>query len=273
MTAYSLTRSSQRDYLDDHIRDVPTFRALLRAVECRLFEEAGPLTDPVLDLGCGDGHYATIAFSTPLLVGIDPEAAMVREAHQRGAYRHAIVASATEMPFPSAFFNSVIANCVVEHIPDIETVLSETARVLRPGGRFIFGVPSENFTRMLLVPKLLRAAGLEEAAQEYGNWFNAHSQHFHTDSPTVWLERLTRHGFKVEHHEYYISEEAHQLFDVLHYLSVPRLISRKLTGRWTAFENPASQALFNALLRPHYDQPPPAQGAYIFFHARKQARL
>ena len=77
---------------------------------------------------------------------------------------------------------------------------------------FVFGVPSENFTKMLLVPALLRRVGLEEAAQEYGNWFNAHSQHFHTDAPEVWVERLTRHGFKVEHHEYYIDEPAHQRF-------------------------------------------------------------
>ncbi|HEX8681292.1 MAG TPA: methyltransferase domain-containing protein [Ardenticatenaceae bacterium] len=269
-TLVSTTSASRRDYLDEHIRDVPVFRALLRAVECRLFEEAGPLPEPILDLGCGDGHFATVAFDKPLFAGIDPDEAMVREAKQRGAYDLPLVASATEMPFADGYFNSVVANCVVEHIPDIEGVLSETARVLRPGGRFVFGVPSENFADMLLGPTLLQRVGLDETARDYGDWFNSHSQHFHTDSPTVWFDRLTRHGFAVEHHEYYIAERAHQIFDVLHYASVPRLVSRKLTGRWTAFPNPVSQALYNALLRPYYNQSPPEKGAYIFFHARKQ---
>ena len=269
MVNYSVTSASRRDYLDEHIRDVPLFRALLRAVECRLFEEAGELPEPVLDLGCGDGHYASVAFNKPLFAGLDPDGEMVKLARTSGAYHYPMVASATEMPFAGGSFGSVIANCVVEHIPDIEAVLRETARVLRPGGRFVFGVPSENFANMLLGPTLLRQLGQEEAARAYGDWFNTHSQHFHTDSPEVWFERLTRHGFTVEHHEYYISEPAHQIFDVLHYLSVPRLISRKLTGRWTAFPNPLSQSFFNALLRPYYDQPAPARGAYIFFHTRK----
>lgn len=259
--------ASRRDYLGEHIRDVPTFRALLRAVECRLFEEAGPLPEPVLDLGCGDGHYATIAFDRPLAAGIDPDEPMVREAAARGAYRHTMVASATEMPFPDGTFGSVVANCVIEHIPDIEAVIRESARVLRPGGRFVFGVPSEHFADMLLGVSTLRKLGLASLAQRYADWFNHHSHHFHTDPVATWQDRLERHGFEMTHTEPYIDERAHQLFDVLHYLSVPRLISRKLTGRWTAFPNPLSQALFEALMRPFYDQPPPARGAYHFFHA------
>lgn len=262
--------ASRQDYLAEHIRSVPTFRALLRAVECRLFEEAGPLPAPVLDLGCGDGHYASVAFARPLFAGLDPDEQMVREARARGSYRWPMVASATEIPFPDNFFGSVIANCVIEHIPDVEAVMSETARVLRPGGRFVFGVPSQHFAEMLLGVSLLRELGLDSIGQAYGDWFNAHSQHFHTDSPSVWFDRLQRHGLRVEHHEYYISERAHQIFDLLHYASLPRLLSRKLTGRWTAFENPLSQTLFDALLRPYYRQAPPTPGAYIFFHARKR---
>lgn len=266
---YPAIEPARQDYLAEHIRSVPTFRALLRAVECRLFEEAGPLPGPVLDLGCGDGHYASVAFARSLFAGIDPDERMVREARERGAYHWPIVASATEIPFADNFFGSVIANCVIEHIPDVEAVLRETARVLQPGGRFVFGVPSEHFADMLLGVSLLGRLGLHGVAQAYGDWFNAHSQHFHTDAPAIWFDRLERHGFRVEHHEYYISERAHQVFDLLHYASVPRLLSRKLTGRWTAFENPVSQALFESLLRPFYNQPPPAPGAYSFFHARK----
>lgn len=267
----AVLRASGRDYLRVHIREVPPFRALLRAVECRLFEAAGPLPEPVLDLGCGDGHYASVCFDRPLLAGIDPDETEVRRAAASGAYRQALVASATEMPFATGAFRSVVANCVVEHIPDIESTLAEVARVLQPGGRFVFGVPSENFKEMLLGVSELRDAGLHALADAYGDWFNAHSQHFHTDPPDLWLGRLATHGFDVEHHEYYIDEPAHRLFDLLHYASVPRLVSRRLTGRWAAFDNPLSDRLYDALLRPHYDRNPPEKGAYLFFHARRQA--
>lgn len=261
--------TTRRDYLADHLRDVPAFRALLRGVECRLFEAAGDLEQPILDLGCGDGHFASMAFADPLFTGIDPDEAMVREAKERGVYRWPLVASATHMPFADARFATVVANCVVEHIPDIEAVMAETARVLKPGGRFIFGVPSHKFAEFLLGSTVLRAVGLSRLAEAYGAWFNSHSAHFTTDSSEQWLARLQRHGLEVEHWEYYMSAAGHRAFDVAHYLGVPRLVSRKLTGKWVAFPNPLSNALFTAWLRPYYEEGPPPVGAYIFFHVRK----
>ncbi|HBY95607.1 MAG: class I SAM-dependent methyltransferase [Ardenticatenaceae bacterium] len=264
--------TTRRDYLADHLRDVPAFRALLRGVECRLFEAAGELERPILDLGCGDGHFASMAFAEPLFTGIDPDEAMVREARDRGVYRWPLVADATRMPYADTSFATVVANCVVEHIPDIEAVMAETARVLKPGGRFLFGVPSHKFAEFLLGSTLLRALGVPSLAETYGAWFNTHSAHFTTDSPERWLARLCRHGFEVEHWEYYMSAAGHRAFDLAHYLGVPRLISRKLTGRWVAFQNPLTNALFVAWLRPYYEEGPPRVGAYIFFHARREGR-
>lgn len=262
---------AERDYLRDHLESVPPFRALLRGIECKLFAEAGPIENPVLDLGCGDGHFAQMAFGRPLFAGIDLDERMVREAAQRGVYRFPIVASATHMPFPDAFFKTVIANCVVEHIPDLEAVLRETFRVLQPGGRFIFGVPSHRFADMLLGSTLFNRLGLSTLAQAYGNWFNWHSAHFHIYDPQTWQDLLTMHGFEVEHWEYYMTPEGLKAFDIGHYLGVPRLISRILTGKWVAFPNPISTALFDAWLRPHYEARPRHEGPCIFFHARKPA--
>ncbi|MDQ7029294.1 MAG: glycosyltransferase [Ardenticatenia bacterium] len=262
---------ARRDYLRDHLREVPAFRALIRGIECRLFEAAGPLEPPVLDLGCGDGHFAATAFQEPLLVGLDLQEALVREARERGAYRYPLVASATHLPVADDTFGTVIANCVVEHIPDIEAVLSEVARVLRPGGRFLFGVPSHRFADMLLGSTLLRRLGVKRLAHAYGEWFNRHSLHFHTDHPDVWFQRLSRHGFVVDGWEYYMTPEGLRAFDLAHYVGVPRLISRKLTGKWVAFPNPLATWLFDRWLRPFYEHPTPdGEGPFIFFRARKR---
>lgn len=261
--------TARRDYLREHLREVPPFRALVRSVECRLFEGAGAPVEPTLDIGCGDGHFASLAFDAPLFAGIELDAALLREAQARGAHRHLFAASATALPFSARSFNTVVANCVVEHIPDIEATLREISRVLRPGGRFLFGVPSQHFGDMLLVPTLLRSCGMRRLARAYGDWFNDHSRHFHTDSPEVWLARLDDFGFRVEHWEYYLTHAAHRAFDLAHYLSLPHLVSRKLTGKWVTAPVALARPAFERWLRPFYEADAPPAGPYIFFRTRK----
>lgn len=269
MTDGAAETRARRDHLREHLREVPAFRALVRGVECRLFERAGALTWPVLDVGCGDGHFAANAFARPLSVGVDADASSLAEARARGAHEWVAHASATRLPFAAETFETVVANCVVEHIPDLDAALAEIRRVLRPSGRFLFGVPSHRFADLLMAPTVLRALRLRRLADAYGRWFNRHSRHFHTYDPPSWHARLARHGFRVENWEYYIAPAGHRAFDLAHYLSVPRLVSRKLTGRWVAFPNPVTNYLFERWLRPHYEAPAPDEGAYIFFHARK----
>ena len=157
-----------------------------------------------------------------------------------------------------------MANCVIEHIADLTATLTEISRVLSPGGRFLFGVPSHRFADLLFIPTVFRAVGLDRAGQAYGNWFNAHSRHFHTYDPDTWQRHLARHGFQIEHSEYYLTPAAHRAFDIAHYLGIPRLISRKLTGKWVAFPNPVSDYLFEKWLRPHYDALPNGEGLIHF---------
>ncbi len=258
------------DFLTHHLRKVPAFRALLRSVECRLFEQASPLDPPVLDLGCGDGHFASIAFRSPLFAGFDLDESAVREAANRSVYRLALIASAPAMPFADASFATVVSNCVVEHIPDLEGTLAEVHRVLRPGGRFLFGVPSDRFADLLMGSTLLRNVGLRGLADRYGGWFNSHSDHFHTDSPEVWLERLDRLGFEVTRWQYYMTPAGHRAFDLAHYLGVPNLISHKLTGRWVLWRNPVTFRLIERWLRPYYEAGPPNEGPYIFFEVQRR---
>jgi ubiquinone/menaquinone biosynthesis C-methylase UbiE len=266
------TPAAQRDYLREHLRQVPAFRALVRSVECRLFaqasEQIGGFAEPVLDIGCGDGLFASLAFSQPLFAGIDPNQASLQEAREGDVHQHLLAASATALPFPNQFFKTVVANCVIEHIPNLDGTLSEVFRVLRPGGRFL-GVPSHRFADMLLVPTVFRACGLSQLAKAYGDWFNRHSRHFHTYDPQHWERLLAAHEFQVEHWEYYLTAAAHRAFDLAHYLSIPRLVSRKLTGKWVAFPNPVSDFLFESWLRPHYERVPDNEGPYLFFRTRK----
>ncbi len=139
------------DYLSEQLRDMAPHRAILRAVECKFMGRVH-LVPPVLDIGCGDGHFASIAYAPieigsigglPIDVGIDVMERDLREAAARPeVYRRVMHASATRLPFDDAAFNTVVSNCVIEHVPDNEAVLREISRVLRPGGAFATNAPA-----------------------------------------------------------------------------------------------------------------------------------
>lgn len=257
-----------RDYLAEQLQDMAPHRALLRAVECKFMGRV-PLTPPVLDIGCGDGHFASIAYEQlPFDVGIDVFARDLREAAGRpGVYRSVMFASATALPYADASFNTVVSNCVIEHIPDNAAVLREIARVLRPGGVFAMTLPSEHFEEYLFGATIFRRLGLSSLARAYGRFFNRISNHCHMYPPEEWRRRLTAAGFVVEEQTYYFSAAAHRRFDLSHYLGVPNLISKRLFGRWMPFG--WQRKLFERWLRPYYEELLPAAGAYQFVLCRK----
>jgi SAM-dependent methyltransferase len=47
-------------------------------------------------------------------------------------------AEAAALPFRAASFDAVVACLVFEHIADVDRAIAEVARVVRPGGRFLF---------------------------------------------------------------------------------------------------------------------------------------
>jgi SAM-dependent methyltransferase len=259
----------ENDLLWQHLKELPAFRALLRAVEARIYQDLLPLEDPVLDLGCGDGHFASVAFPNPLTVGIDPATESLREAKARHAYRWVSRSTGGALPFASGSFTTVISNSVLEHIPDLDPVLSEVARVLRSGGRFIFCVPGDHFASLLLFSQLARSVHLPGLARSYERYFNRISRHHHCDGVAIWDRRLASANLQIERSFPYFSSRAHSALDVGHYLGLPTLLCKKLFGRWILVPTRWNLALTERLLRPLYEEAAPRVGAYLFFVCRK----
>jgi SAM-dependent methyltransferase len=258
----ALARPVGHDFLWPHLLEVPYFRALLRAVEARFYQDL-PIVPPVLDLGSGDGSFAAQAFARPLDVGLDPWRQPLRESRARGAHRLLVLAQGARLPFANAAFNTIISNSVLEHIPDLEPVLTECYRVLRTGGHLLFSAPSDHFTDWLIGRKLF--------GERYARFFNRISRHYHCEGAQAWQARLTRAGLVLERAWYYFSPRALRALELGHYLGLPNLLYKWLAGRWVPFpsrHNPLLRAL-EAWLRPIYNEPLPATGAYIFCVARK----
>lgn len=258
------------DFLGPSVGEVPAFRVLLRAVEAELYTGL-ELAQPILDLGCGDGHFAAVAFGEVLEVGLDPSPELVREAAGRRAHRELLVGKGEALPFAPGSFGTVIANSVLEHIPQVGVVLGEVARVLKNEGDFIFTVPSQHYEGFLLGGKILRKLGLPRLGQAYSRWFNRYAPHLHLLSPGEWEEMLEGTGLRVIRHSYYFSPPATIVFEALHYWSVPSLLTKRLLGRWVLMPRWRRFSLVKGLLDRFYRQEGLnlAVGACSFFLCQK----
>jgi len=94
----------------------------------------------VLEVGTGEGQVARTAsaLGVGLVVGVDPSRAQSAEAARRGGGPVFLRGAAAALPFPSANFDAVVACLVFEHIEAVDEAIAEVARVLAPGGRFLF---------------------------------------------------------------------------------------------------------------------------------------
>ena len=104
-----------------------------------LVAERLPSAGVLVDVGCGEGQVARLAAGRGLsVVGLDPSGAQVVEARRRGGGPAYLRAGADALPLRSASADGAVACLVFEHITALDDALGEVARVLRPGGTFLF---------------------------------------------------------------------------------------------------------------------------------------
>jgi SAM-dependent methyltransferase len=93
----------------------------------------------ILDVGTGEGQVArALAAAGSNVVGVDPFRSQIEVAVARAGGPVYTLAEAARLPFVDGSLDAVVACLVFEHIDDVDGAISEVARVLRPGGRFVF---------------------------------------------------------------------------------------------------------------------------------------
>lgn len=98
-----------------------------------------PLRGSVLDVGAGEGQVARMAAAGGLRVtALDPSWRQVSVGRERDGGVAWSQASAMALPFADESFDAAVACLVFEHIADLDAAIGEVARVLKPGGTFLF---------------------------------------------------------------------------------------------------------------------------------------
>jgi SAM-dependent methyltransferase len=99
-----------------------------------------PRGGTLVDVGCGEGQVARMAAEVAAMavVGVDPAMSQVAVATERGGGPAYLQGSATSLPVADAAADAVVACLVFEHIEELDAALVEVARVLQPGGTFLF---------------------------------------------------------------------------------------------------------------------------------------
>lgn len=144
-----------------------------------------------------------------------------------GVYKKLVVYDGRRIPFPNNSFLTVVSNSVLEHIEDLNMVLKEIHRVLRRDGVFLTTVMAKSWEENLFGAKLLGSF--------YKRWMKKKQIHLNLFTKKGWDERFKRANFKIVKTIGYLTPSACSLIDVLHYISVPSLITYKLFSRWVIF--------------------------------------
>jgi 2-polyprenyl-6-hydroxyphenyl methylase/3-demethylubiquinone-9 3-methyltransferase len=125
-----------------------------------------PRGKTALDIGCGGGYLTEeIAGMGFAPVGIDPSRpsldAAVEHARRSGLDIAYAVGTGEAVPFPNEAFDAVFCCDVLEHVRDLPKVISEVARVLKPGGVFTFDTFNRNWASKFVAIKV---------CQEWRRW-------------------------------------------------------------------------------------------------------
>lgn len=259
------------DLLWENISELPYFRGFLRAIEGR-FLRSYEFDEPILDIGCGDGHFSARTFPGFHMYGVDPSHKTIRFAKNFEFFNGLVCAQGGTLPFNSEFFGSVVSNSVLEHIQGVDEVLEEIYRILKVRGKLFITVPNSNFTEHLSVARFFDQIKFDGLAAAYRSWFNKISRHRHVDTHAQWQERLKVANFRIIESFEYFPPAFLNVLEWGHYLGLPSWINKQITGKWVLYSSKNNFCLktIEQYLRKYYESDPRSEfGAYSLIIARK----
>jgi SAM-dependent methyltransferase len=158
---------------------------------------------PILEIGCGDGKFSSLIFdSIEEAIDVNPKSIEKAKERTEGFYKLLRCMDARDLQPTENGFGTVYANCVMEHIPSLENVLSGCYRSLRKGGTLLITVPLVEMNHHLMLP-FRRYARLRQQQLAHHNLL----------SPKQWDGLLSHAGFTTVEFRPYLGAKACSFWD------------------------------------------------------------
>ena len=150
-TSVSETPLQLRQRMREFYETSETYKELLAAHDetylrhyVELVIRYAPSGSRILDLGCGNGISSRLLNQADFdVVGTDISALFLEEAQEwENPKLRYQVCDVLELPFENNSFDMICSNELIEHLPDVETALTEMIRVVRKGGKVVLSGPN-----------------------------------------------------------------------------------------------------------------------------------
>lgn len=152
----------------------------------------------VVEVGPGKGQLAPFSWAGRGVhrIGLDVDPAARASPHLD---RFELLHEGAPWPLAAASADLVVCRYVLEHVADPDAFFGEVARVLRPGGRFVFLTPNRAHPLLLLSALLPYRAHLAALRRLKGlTQGDVFPTHYRANSRRALLRLARRHGLAVE---------------------------------------------------------------------------
>lgn len=260
------------DFFPRYLIHAPVPLALERSLECQILSKQ-EFRRPILDIGCGDGLFASILFDEKIDLGIDPNKSELDRARQLGGYGELIQCFGETVPKQDQSFNTIITNSALEHVIDPKPVLKEAHRLLSADGILYITVPTDLFDQYTVVNVLLTKLRMHSLSKRFRRLYNKFWSQPHHYPPEEWSALFRKSGFDVIQTIQYDSRKICLFNDSLVPLSFPSWLTKRLFNRWT-FASPLRAVVARAVMLVVHKQDIEAaieieRGGLVFFKLRK----
>ena len=146
-----------------------------------------PPVDRALDLGCGDGRLTASLRARAVVAADVSTVALERVGRRAPAATPVELTPDAPLPFADGAFELVLCAETIEHVRDVQALVSEVRRVLVPGGTFAVTTPAHS--------RLTGAAVLVRGFESVFEPLSPHLRFFTARSLRTLLSEM---GFEVE---------------------------------------------------------------------------
>lgn len=241
-----------KDYFETYLDEFPDSPSLVlvRSAEAKnlpiLF-----LKQPILDLCCGDGFFS-LTLGLRNISGCDISGSAIELARVKGIYNDLKVCDVRKLPYEDNSFNTILSNCALEHVEEVDVALLETSRVLTNGGHLIMTVPSQILLDDFPIKKLFESMGLKRWGNKFLHKYNEKQAHNNILSLEQWEKLLHKAGYKIQHHFYLFDDGSYKIAMVCDWLST--LYAFNIANRFFRFILPCwvRKTFWRKLLKKYY---------------------